>query len=107
MTTLDSIHYFDSVPQERRPMHVPLLPGVKQDLLWSLFLTAAVRLVGRLDDCREPIDLHFAVFAFRKQMKAGALTRQEWCDEAMRVLGEFMDEYDQQLAKTREIAERN
>jgi hypothetical protein len=60
----------------------PLPPDSHQSI--SL-LTAAVRLSGRMDDCRTETDLKDAVEYCRSLVSCGVLTIEEWSAESERV----------------------
>ena len=107
MTTLEAYRAFDGVPAERRPQGLPLLPGVEDDLLWPLYMTAACRLAGQLEGCRRNGDLEGAACLFADMLRNGELTLKDWTDEALAVLAEYMAACEQQLEATRAVAELN
>ena len=70
-------------------------------------LTAAVRLSGRMDDCRTEADLREAVEHAMRLVSCDVLTTMQWSEESKRVEQEMGEWADAANADLNRIAESN
>jgi hypothetical protein len=93
LTTLEAHERYALVPDHPEVFLTVRLPGgVEVELpAWPALMTAAASLTGWLDDCQDGDQLPEAVGHFLACYESGVFTREQWYEEAGRVIQEVMD----------------